>query len=143
MNASLQRMITERLRPAGFVGSYPHLRRHSAGRIDLISFQFFSSGGSFAVEVACVPPDGTVSASGARVAPARVRARDVGRPRPRLGSEQFPSGDHWFHFGPRTYESAPSVPVSPPDAIASHVADLIEDQAEAFWAVNPFPGTHD
>src|SRR2546426_5791011 len=86
MESALKKAINEQLRPAGFSGSFPHLRRRLDGRIDLISFQFHSAGGSFVAEVAACPPDGFTTSSGRHIEPSKVRAQDIPRPRPRLGS---------------------------------------------------------
>jgi hypothetical protein len=52
MNGALKDAIAHHLRPQGFTGSLPHLRRRSDTQIGLISFQYFSAGGSFVVEIA-------------------------------------------------------------------------------------------
>lgn len=61
MNAALKRMISRDLRPLGFSGSLPHLRRRTPDRIDLITFQFNSAGGSFVIEVAACGPTGFIT----------------------------------------------------------------------------------
>jgi len=136
MESALKRRIGADLRPQGFVGSLPHLRRRSADRIDLISFQFHSSGGSFVVEVAACGPTGYTTSWGNEIGPSLVRACDIPSPRPRLGSPSFPNaGDHWFTFGAPAYEAvtAPVVPVPDYDEIAAEVIRLIDTQAEPFW----------
>lgn len=136
MDAALKRAVASRLRPLGFKGSLPHLRRRSDRRIDLISVQYFSSGGSFVVEVAACGPDGYTTSWGKHIDATKVRAQDIPTPRPRLGSENFPEfGDHWFVFGPRNYEAG-SEKVYPPqhyDDIAADVIRLVAEQAEPFW----------
>jgi uncharacterized protein DUF4304 len=49
---ALRRVIVPTLRNMGFTGSFPHFRRIRETRIDLLTFQFNRSGGSFVVEVA-------------------------------------------------------------------------------------------
>jgi hypothetical protein len=138
MDAALQSMVATSLRPAGFSGSLPHLRRTLGERVDLISFQFFSSGGSFVVEVACVPPEGVMSA-GRPVPASKVRATNVSR-RPRLGSSSFPNhGDHWFVFGPRNYEEPSEFGYPSPDELAAEVLGLLQVEAELWWSTKPFP----
>ncbi len=142
MEVALRRAIDEHLRPAGFTGALPHMRRRSDERVDLISFQFFSSGGSFVVEVAGCPPTGYTTHWGEHIEPPRLRAWDVPMPRPRLGSTEFPlRGDHWFAFGLPNWEPDSGVVHSPAhyEAIAAEVIRLLAEQAEPFWQSRPFP----
>jgi len=131
MESALKRAIRAHLRPRGFVGSLPHLRRRSADRIDLISVQFHSAGGSFVVEVAACGPTGYTTSWGRAIGPSLVRARDIPTPRPRLGSPTFPKGDHWFVYGPRAHQTGASsvLPVQHYQEIAIHVVHLIDTQA--------------
>jgi hypothetical protein len=135
MDEALRRAFTERLRPKGFMGSLPHLRRRSKDQICLISIQYYSAGGSFVAEVAECGTDGLTTRWGAHKPPGKVTARDINSPRPRLGSPDFPKGDHWFVFGGRNYE--PGVDVLRPqehyDEIAAEVIALVQNQAEPFW----------
>lgn len=141
MDAALRRAIDEHLRPDGFTGSLPHLRRRRPGGIDLLTVQHFSSGGSFVVEVATSPPDGFVTSWNERIPPSKVTAHDIPTPRGRLGSDSFPDGDHWFDFAPRSYEGQAEfesrtnkrLPIGP-DQVAAEVISLVRSQAEPFWA---------
>lgn len=136
MDAALKTMTAESLRPRGFGGSLPHLRRKLDARLELVSFQFFSAGGSFVVEVATCGAEGLTTSWGKTIPPSKVRAADINPPnRPRLGSAEFPIGDHWFVFGPRSYEKGADVvrPASHYAGIAAEVAHLIETQAEPWW----------
>lgn len=143
MDAALRRAIDEHLRPDGFSGSLPHLRRRLPQRVDLLTFQYFSSGGSFAVEVATCPPDGFVTSWNERIPPSKVTAHDIPAPRGRLGSDSFPEGDHWFDFAPRSYEGQAEferrtnqeLPIDP-ERVAAEVISLVQSQAEPFWAAN-------
>jgi hypothetical protein len=102
MNAGLKRVLVPCLRARGFTGSLPHFRRRRPTRIDLLTVQFFSGGGSFVVEVASCAPTGH-RLSWKHVEPTKATAHQVHRPRPRLGGPDFPAGDHWCHFAPRFY----------------------------------------
>jgi Domain of unknown function (DUF4304) len=135
MNAALKEVIGADLRPRGFTGSLPHLRRSAADQISLVTFQFHSSGGSFVVEVAECGPNGYTTSWGAHKPPQKVTAHDVSDPRPRLGSATFPAGDHWFTFGSRNYETGSNVLRSRNHyaKIASQVVQFIDSQAEPFW----------
>ena len=135
MDEAIKRVVVTDLRERGFTGSLPHFRRRDGERISLLSFQHLSSGGSFVVEVATCPPGGHITSWGEHIAPSKVRAIDVNRPRPRLGNPNFPEqGDHWFAYGPRSYEGGiRTVDPSHYEAVARLVVELVERQAEPFW----------
>ena len=136
MDDALKAILVADLRMRGFTGSLPHFRRREADRISLLSVQHFSSGGSFVVEVAVSPPAGHTTSWGRDIPPSKVRAVDINRPRPRLGAPGFPEpGDHWFVYGPRSYEPDGSkvLPESHYAAVAAEVVALLDEQAEPFW----------
>jgi hypothetical protein len=135
MDGALKDAVKEHLRPKGFMGSLPHLRRRSEDQVCLVSFQFFSAGGSFVVEVAECGPDGFTNHWGEHKPPQKVTARDINAPRPRLGSADFPEGDHWFVFGPRNHEPGADMlqPHTKYEALAAEVLRFVESQAEPFW----------
>ncbi|MBE1605592.1 hypothetical protein [Actinopolymorpha pittospori] len=64
-----------------------------------------------------------------------MTAQDIPAPRPRLGSADFPQGDHWFVFGPRNYEAGAAKlrPHEDYEALAAGVLGFVESQAEPFW----------
>jgi hypothetical protein len=136
MDAALRRAIQERLRPDGFIGSYPHLRRRRPGQIDLITFQFNKYGGSFVVEIASCDPAGYVTHWGEQIDPSKVTALDVGHiRRPRLGDD-FPTGT-WFAFNwddwPGDERRKMVLDQEHYDGIAMTVIDLVATQAEPYW----------
>ncbi len=137
MDAALKQMAAESLRPRGFKGSLPHWRRRRDDRLELVSVQYFSSGGSFVVEDRDVRGRGMDDQlRGKTIAPGKVTARDINPPnRPRLGAATFPDGDHWFVYGPRSYEADAGLVRSGRHyaRIAADVARLIETQAEPWW----------
>lgn len=140
MDDAIKRIVVADLRRRGFRGSFPHLRRADSDRISLLSFQHFSSGGSFVVEVAVCAPDGHTTSWGDKIAPSKVRAVDINNPRPRLGAPDFPApGDHWFRYGPRSYEGGGQVIQPSPhyEHVARDVVDLLDRQAEPFWRAFP------
>lgn len=140
MDNALGDVVKNDLRPRGFTGSLPHLRRRSSERIELVSVQHHSAGGSFVVEVASCGPDGYTTSWGKHIEPGKMTARDIPTPRPRLGSPSFPEfGDHWFVYGPRNYEpgAAREHLAEHYQQIAALVVKLIEEEAEPFWHSNP------
>jgi hypothetical protein len=99
MVKALQAIVVPRLRERGFKGSFPHLRRPSTERIDLLTFQFDKWGGGFVIEIAKCPPEGVTTHWGERIPPNKVRAWDVHpverlRLQPRPGS----STSDWFRY---------------------------------------------
>jgi hypothetical protein len=61
MIIELKSMVVPELRNKRFKGSFPHFRRISEDKIDLITFQFDRYGGGFVVEVGVCPPEGLLS----------------------------------------------------------------------------------
>lgn len=135
MNQALKQAVHSNLRPRGWTGSLPHFRRPSNDQICLLTFQFYSSGGSFVAEIAECGPDGYTTSWGRHWPPNKVTAHCVGDPRPRLGSPHFPVGDHWFTFGPRNYEPHSDVvrPHDHYDRVAAEVMRFVRQQAEPWW----------
>lgn len=132
METALRGIVVAHLRERGFAGSFPHFRRLQATRIDLVTFQFYSSGGSFVVELATCPSAGVVHPWGQVVPPNKVTAHDVPS-RHRLGSQDH--DDHWFVFGKRNHEDGHEVlaPDSHYVAVADEVRRLLADEGEAYW----------
>jgi hypothetical protein len=136
MDAALHEIVISDLRRRGFTGRYPHFRRRREDRIDLLSFQFYSSGGKFVVEIAVSGPQGFRHAWGKVRGPSEVTAQDISSPleRPRLGSGG--RGDHWFTFGGQVYEPGHDL-ARPPrhyEDVARQVLSLIDSEAEPFWS---------
>jgi hypothetical protein len=110
MERALRQLVVVELRKRGFKGSYPHFRRASKHRVDYLSVQFNSAGGSFAIELAAAGPDGKPSGYGRHRSLEKLNVTDFAN-RLRLGSN--PSNgvvDHWFEFGPRSYEPPGTCP---------------------------------
>jgi Domain of unknown function (DUF4304) len=134
LEAALRAIVIPELRGRGFKGSFPHFRRILPTRIDLLTFQFHSSGGSFVVEAAQCGPGG-VSHSWKDVPSNKVTAWDVGT-RLRLGSDDAAGrADHWFVYGKPNYEDGHQHVESAAhyQRIAGEVRSLLDSQAEPFW----------
>ncbi len=132
MEQALKSVVVPELRSRGFRGSFPHFRRPSETRIDLLMFQFHSSGGSFVVELATCSVDGVRTYWGKIVPHNKITVINVNE-RLRLGSGGH--GDHWFVFGKRSYESG-SETVAPPERyqeVAEQVRSLIGTEGERYW----------
>jgi hypothetical protein len=132
---ALREVVISDLRRRGFRGSFPHFRRQLDSRIDLLTFQFYSSGGSFVVEVAQCGPTG-VAHSWKDVGPEKVTAWDVDK-RLRLGSNPDAGReDHWFVYGKPNYESGHDEvkPSAHYRWVANEVLLLLDSQAERYWS---------
>jgi hypothetical protein len=57
--SSLKKITAPYLRKIGFKGLFPNFYRDDSGFISLINFQFYSSGGSFCVNVSYADPERT------------------------------------------------------------------------------------
>ena len=77
MISALKRIVVPELRKKGFRGSFPHFRRISSEKIDLMTYQFDRYGGGFVVEVAVCSPDGITHEWGEKVPPNKVTAHDL------------------------------------------------------------------
>jgi hypothetical protein len=129
MERALREVLVPVLRELGFKGSLPHLRRRRPEQLDLLSFQYFSSGGSFVVELAKAPPEGITTSWGKFVPPEKANVTWVDR-RLRLGAASVGS-DHWYSFGPRSYEPpARARPYEHYLAVARQVAADMRTQGE-------------
>lgn len=134
MDQAIQEVVVPVLREAGFRGSLPHFRRKRGASLDLLSFQHFSAGGSFVVEIAQSPADGIVTSWGKRVPANKMTVIWIGK-RLRLGSRPSEGvSDHWYEFGPRSYDR--EEPVKQYEhylKIAEQVVRDIRTQAEEYW----------
>ena len=136
MDKALKEILVPRIRAEGFKGSYPHFRRDDGGKLDLLMIQFYSSGGSFVVEIAQCDAEGFATGWGACIEPGRVRVADVW-PRLRLGSKPEEGiNDHWFEFNRPNYEHQIAHNLTHYETIAQEVVELFLDQAEQWWALN-------
>jgi hypothetical protein len=77
MISVLKKIVVPKLRERGFKGSFPHFRRISEKKIDLITFQFDRYGGGFVIEVGVGSPEGFTHSWGEKVLPNKVTAHDL------------------------------------------------------------------
>ena len=104
MIEALQKSAIPKLREMGFKGSFPHFRRASETRIDLLTFQFDKWGGGFIIEISQCPIAGITTHWGKRIAPDKVKAWDMYpdqrlRLHPRAGSSTAGSSTRdWFRY---------------------------------------------
>jgi hypothetical protein len=136
MTAALKQSLVPELRRRGFRGSFPHFYRLVPGGAHYLMIQFYSSGGSFVVEIAKCGPNGLEGNRFGSELPLDKLNVPYFKERLRLGSDVAAGrSDHWFEFGPRSYDS-PQVPRSLEfyDAVAQSVIPFLDRQGEAWWA---------
>ncbi|MBD8069668.1 DUF4304 domain-containing protein [Bacillus sp. PS06] len=97
MVTALKQVVIPILREQGFKGSFPHFRRANENNIDLITFQFNKWGGSFVIEVATCPKEGTTMYWGEKIPPNKVTAHHINE-RFRLGAKSVEEDGIWFSY---------------------------------------------
>ena len=121
MQSALKDTVVPHLRSAGFKGSLPHFYRVVDHHIDLLTVQYYSSGGCLLIEIASAKNDDTMEPSKQRVyfhgKQLRLH-RDSNR------------NDHWFCYTPYGLFS----PMQAPQEIAQQLKVMIQTQAEDWWA---------
>lgn len=130
MDSALKAIVVPALRNLGFKGTFPHFYRDIDQHIDLLSFQFRLSGGSFVAELSFAEP-GRENVYYDKDAPAnKLRASQTTK-RFRLGAQRSGS-DNWFSFEPEGFlKREPDVQI-----IATEVVDLLQRQAIPWWTEN-------
>ncbi|SKB00472.1 protein of unknown function [Prosthecobacter debontii] len=119
---ALKSVVVPDLRVRGFKGSYPNFFRDRGGHIDLLTFQFRSSGHSYVCEISFVDQDKSNVAIYKDTEPKKLRTNQT-RIRLRLGSSPDRGvNDHWF-----CVETVDAVKA------AHEVVALIESQGEPWW----------
>lgn len=94
---SLKNIVIPRLHERGFKGTFPHFRRVTERKIDLLTFQFDKYGGGFIIEIAVCSPNGHTHKWGEKVLPSKVTAHDL-HPDNRL---RIGDKDEWFRYDRR------------------------------------------
>jgi Domain of unknown function (DUF4304) len=130
MVKALKEICVPLLKERGFKGRFPTMYRDTDGFVSLINFQFFSSGGSFCVNLSFadkqrenVYPRPETEPKNLKVSQTRVRAR--------LGAPGL-KGDHWFSFDKTSYNGYRGPPQNPVH-IAGEINQLFEQVAFPWW----------
>ena len=116
------------LRRSGFRGSFPDFYRDTEDFVALVNFQFYSSGGSFCVNLSYADPKRSNIAFRPET-PVRALKVSQARDRQRLGAVQ---GDRWFSFGSTSYGAFRGEPVQPAELVRT-INGLLESEAERWW----------
>ena len=101
MESELKKHCVSLLREQGFKGSFPDLYRDIDGFVSLINFQFFSSGGSFCVNISYADKDRENVNFRKETEPKKLKVSQTNI-RARLGAPNL-IGDKWFSFGKTSY----------------------------------------
>lgn len=100
MIKNLSEIIIPVLRQLNFKGSFPHFRRLTEERINLLTFQFDRSGGGFVIEIANCKPDGFTTSWGLEIKPNKVTAHYMNKSK-RIQSNmntESSSTEDWFRY---------------------------------------------
>jgi hypothetical protein len=134
MERALKEIFIPELRLKGFKGSMPHFRRILSNRVDYLSFQFYSAGGSFVVEIAKAAGDGKPKGFGNNLPIEKLNVSYFAD-RLRLGSKPDKDIlDHWFQFGRASFEEIKPIKSQEYyNSIAESVLSFFNNQAETWW----------
>ncbi len=131
MEIGLKSQVVPTLRELGFKGSFPNLYRDVNNFVSLINFQFFSSGGSFCINLSYADP-GRENIYHKKDTEAKKLKVMQAREQVRLGASNL-IGDHWFSFGKTSYNEYRGEPI-PLEQLTSEINQLISSQAEQWWS---------
>jgi hypothetical protein len=118
------------LRRAGFKGTFPNFYRDTAGFVALVNFQFFSSGGSFCVNLSFADPERRNIYFRPDTAVSKLRVSQA-RERTRLGASSA-GDDKWYSYGATSYGEYRGEPTSVRQLV-DIVNRLFQSQAEVWW----------
>ena len=100
MIKKLNEIVVPALRQLNFKGSFPHFRRITSERVNLLTFQFDRNGGVFVIEIANCKPNGFTTSWGQEIKPNKLTAHDLNK-RERIQSNMTTpnsSTDDWFRY---------------------------------------------
>ena len=100
MELYLANIVIPVIRNKGFKGSFPHFRRLKSDRINLITFQFAQSGGSFVIELVNCPPTEFETSWGKKIPPNKLTpAYFLNRKRIKSNTEPNSNlSNDWFRY---------------------------------------------
>ena|SRR5437016_4378989 len=127
MEKALMDRLEPELRRRRFAGSFPHFRRHTPSKTDLLSVHFERNRGSFLVEIGEVPPSDFDSPIGVRVEIGKATSVDAlstdrARLAPTPASSAFRFRRSVFDWSDTRFDRA-----------AEKVVELLP-QADRWWA---------
>ena len=105
MIKNLNEIVVPALRQLNFKGSFPHFRRLTADRINLLTFQFDRHGGGFVIEIANCKPNGFMTSWGKEIKPNKLTSHDLDI-RKRIQTNMTTdssSTDGWFRYNKKHF----------------------------------------
>ena len=129
MDSALKDITIPFLREKGFKGSYPHFRREKDDNLNLLTFQFSTSGSKFVVEISNCPALGFNPGYGGVLKPSACRVIYMTK-RLRIGSKKH-NTDYWYNF-----EKEPLLG----NIYNKRAKEVIDnwEEAENWWVENPY-----
>lgn len=100
MIRNLNEIVVPTLRQLSFKGSFPHFRRLTTNRINLLTFQFDKYGGGFVIEIANCHLTDYKTTLDRHIPPNKLTAHDFSK-RKRIQSNMKTSDsstDNWFRY---------------------------------------------
>jgi hypothetical protein len=131
MESELKKHCVPFLKERGFKGSFQNMYREIDGFVSLVNFQFFSSGGSFCINLSFADTSRNNVYFEKETEVKKLKVSQT-KEQVRLGSENL-KGDHWFSFGKTSYGEYRGKPI-PPQELVETINKLFESQAEPWWA---------
>lgn len=99
MIKSLSEIVIPVLRQNGFRGTFPHFRRITKEKINLMTFQFDKYGGGFVIEIANCEPSGFTTHWGQKIEPNKLTAHYVSGIRIQSNMDTTNSfTEDWFRY---------------------------------------------
>ena len=126
----LKEQVVPYLRESGFKGSFPDFYREKDGFVSLVNFQFYSSGGSFCINISYAEPSRDNVSFRSETAVKNLKVSQT-KERARLGADYL-KGDNWFSFGKTSYGEYRGAPASVGE-MAPNIISLFKNQAEPWW----------
>jgi len=105
MIKKLNEIVVPNLRQCDFRGSFPHFRRLTVDKINLLTFQFDRNGGGFVIEVANCNRGDFKTPYGLEIKENKLTAHDLNK-RKRIQSNmktQNSSTEDWFRYDKKTF----------------------------------------
>ncbi|MEM9653705.1 MAG: DUF4304 domain-containing protein [Actinomycetota bacterium] len=130
VDQALRDLISTELRPVGFTGSLPDVRRVGEDRVDVLRVEHSRFGGQFRAVIAARAIDDLVAR---QINPVKARMLDM-RSRTVLGSCSA-YADHWFVYDPQYWrpEGDSGFSEGRCNALILRFAALLEAQAKPYW----------
>jgi Domain of unknown function (DUF4304) len=110
MDKALAEIVIPVLRQLGFKGSFPHFRRFTNDRINLLTFQFDRYGGGFVIEIANAKLEDFTTSWGKKIEQKKLTAHNLYKRKRIQSTMDTPNSltEDWFRYDSRE-SSAPNI----------------------------------